>query len=443
MTSHPRPHPSTVPSRTHAAARLAALLLAALIAVAACGGGSTPAPATSVPSASPGASAAPSVDAGAIEALTAEIADQVAAIRELELKEPIDVEILDAAGLVAYVETAFAEESPPEYVAAYDRLLTRLGLLPPDDDLAEVYVELLSSQVLGLYDEETDRLYVVAGDEGIGATEKVTLAHEIAHAIQDQYFDLGSVLPEARDDGDRALGARTLVEGDASAVMALWMVANLTPTEQLELLEDAQDPEQVALLEGTPAILRDPLTFQYEQGLTFALGLQRSGGWADVDAAFSNPPASTEQIIHPEKYAADEAPVEVDLPADLAARLGAGWTLALEDTFGELQLRTWLQTAGDREPDASPDATAEDWGGDRIGYLTGPDGAEVVVLRTAWDDRAGADRFQAAASRVVADVLPDPGTLFRVSDLEVIVIVASDGATLDAAVTALDLPRAG
>jgi hypothetical protein len=223
--------------------------------------------------------------------------------------------------------------------------------------------------------------------------------------------------------------------------MALWMVANLTPTEQLELLEDAQDPEQVALLEGTPAILRDPLTFQYEQGLTFALGLQRSGGWADVDAAFSDPPASTEQIIHPEKYAADEAPVEVDLPADLAARLGAGWALSLEDTFGELQLRTWLQTAGDREPDGSPGSTAEGWGGDRIGYLAGPGGAEAVVMRTAWDDRSAADRFQEAASRVVADVLPDPGTLFRVSDREVLVIVASDGAALDAAVAAFDLPR--
>jgi hypothetical protein len=443
VTFQPRSIPFTAPSRLDAVARLAALLLAALIALAACGGGATPAPASPASSASPQASPAASADAAAIQALTAEIADQVAAIRELELKEPIDVEILDEAGLVDYVETAFAEDSPPEYVAAYDRLLTRLGLLPADDDLAEVYVELLSSQVLGLYDEETDRLYVVARDEGIGATEKVTFAHEIAHAIQDQHFDLGSVLPVARDDGDRALGARTLVEGDASAVMALWMVANLTPKEQLELLQDAQDPEQIALLERTPAILRDPLTFQYEQGLTFALGLQQTGGWADVDAAFARPPSSTEQVIHPEKYAADEAPVEVDLPAGLAARLGAGWTLAIEDTFGELQLRTWLQTAGGREPDASPDATAEGWGGDRIGYLAGPDGAEVVVMRTAWDDRASADRFQAAASRSLADALPDPGTLFRVSDLEVIVVVGSDGAVLDAAVTALGLPGAG
>lgn len=440
MTSHPRPHPFTVPSPgAGAAARLVSLVLAVVVAAAACGGEATPA--SPGPSTSPGASAAPSVDPGAIEALTAEIADQVAAIRELELKEPIDVEILDEAGLVAYVETAFAKESPPEYVAAYDRLLTRLGLLPPDDDLAELYVELLSSQVLGLYDEETDRLYVVARDEAIGATEKVAFAHEIAHAIQDQHFDLGSVLPEGRDEGDRALGARTLVEGDASAVMALWMIANLTPKEQIELLEDAQDPEQVALLEGTPAILRDPLTFQYEQGLAFALGLQQTGGWADVDAAFSNPPASTEQIIHPEKYAADEAPVEVDLPADLAARLGSGWALTLEDTLGELRLRTWLRTAGDREPKESPDTSAEGWGGDRIGYLTGPDGAEAVVIRTIWDDLSSALRFREAASHVIADVLPDPGTVVGVSDREILVIVASDGPTLDAAVAAFDLPR--
>ena len=443
--AHARPVPSRR-RRTTVAARAVATLLGLALVVAACGGDATPSAPTPDPS-SPGASAAPSpapsgsTDVSGIEALAGEIAEQVATIRELELKEPLDVEVLDEPALIAFVERQFTEENPTDYVAAYDRLLTRLGLFPADADLAETYVELLGSQVLGLYDEETDTLYVVAREGGLGATEKVTLAHEIGHALQDQHFDLGTVVPEGRDQGDAVLGALSLVEGDATLAMTLWATTNLTPQEALELVEDAQDPEQAAILERTPPILREGLVFPYEAGLTLALGLRSEGGWAGVDAAFDRPPASTEQVIHPEKYDANEAPVPVDLPSDLAARMGPGWSLDLEDTFGELQLRIWLQTAGDREPDDSEGATAEGWGGDRLGYLAGPDGAEAVVMRTVWDDAASADRFQEAAARVVADVLPDPGTLFRLSGREVLVIAASDGAVLDAAVAAFDLPR--
>jgi hypothetical protein len=435
-----------IPARRHRSRWPAALLVVALV-LAACGQAAptaspSPSPASPAPSpsASPGPSTGPSASSG-IEALAAEIADQVAELRQLELKEPIPIEVLDQAGLDRFVAESFAEDTPADYAAASDRFLTLLGLLPEDADLTETYLELIGSQVLGLYDEKSDRLYVVSREGEVGPTERVTLAHEIDHAIQDQHFDLGSVVPDALDQGDRALGARSLVEGDASLVMALWAAANLTPAETLQLLEDAQDPEQAALMASMPPILRDTLTFQYEQGLAFALGLRTEGGWDAVDAAFDRPPASTEQVIHPEKYAADEPPVEVALPADLATRLGPGWALDLEDTMGELQLRIWLQTAGDREPGPDEANAAVGWGGDRVGYLAGPDGAEAVVMRVVWDDAASADDFQEVASRIVADTLSRPGAVFRLGDRETLVIVASDGAVLDAAAAAVNVPR--
>ena len=83
-------------------------------------------------------------------------------------------------------------------------------------------------------------------------------------------------------------------------------------------------------------------------------------------------PESTEQILHPEKYAANEAPVAVTLPADLATQLGTGWTVPLTDTFGEFQTAIWLRGAGVDEPAAS-DAAAG-WGGDRLAVINGPDG---------------------------------------------------------------------
>src|SRR4029453_9039671 len=119
---------------------------------------------------------------------------------------------------------------------------------------------------------------------------------------------------------------------------------------------------------------------------------------------FTNPPASTEQVLHPEKYAAHEAPVDVTLPSDLAAKMGAGWSKGLEDTLGEFQLKVWLDqvAAGNGAP--SPTEAAAGWGGDRVMLLDGPSGARAIALKTAWDTPADAQQFAQVAGPVVASI---------------------------------------
>ena len=128
-------------------------------------------------------------------------------------------------------------------------------------------------------------------------------------------------------------------------------------------------------------------------------------------------PESTEQILHPEKYAADEEPVEVQLPADLATDLGTGWTVPLQDTFGEFQTGIWLREGG--VPQAAADAAAAGWGGDRLAVIDGPDGAWAVAMHTAWDTEADAAEFETAATTAlqkaggVAQVVPGTGGTTR------------------------------
>jgi hypothetical protein len=137
--------------------------------------------------------------------------------------------------------------------------------------------------------------------------------------------------------------------------------------------------------------------------LSFVQGLQAAGGWQAVNDAFGKPPASTEQVLHPDKYAAGEGPVAVDLPDDLAAKMGPGWSVGLEDTFGEFQLRVWLDQAGAASP-VSSSVAAAGWGGDRVALLDGPDGSWAIALSTAWDTAADAREFAETASPVVADL---------------------------------------
>jgi hypothetical protein len=343
----------------------------------------------------------------------------VRAIRGLEEKAPVQPKVLDEAALSAYVKEQFRKDNPEALVKANERMLKVLGLLPSDASLEDLYISLLSGVVAGLYNPTDKTLYVVSRSGGLGPTEKTTFAHEYTHALQDQNFGLAGLELDAPGKGDQGMARLALVEGDATLLMTLWQIDHLSQAELLQLLGESLDPAVTGPLEKMPAVLRESLMFSYTGGLNFTQRLQSSGGWAAVDAAFGKPPTSTEQILHPEKYDSGEAPTVVDLPDDLAARMGVGWSLGLEDTLGEFQLKLWLANAagGVATDQANATKAAAGWGGDRVAVLDGPGGVTAVALSSEWDTASDAADFAAQAKLVVGS-LSGAGT-----------VVASNGGT--------------
>ncbi len=415
------------------ATRFAALAVGAFLAVAACGAGpmSTPAPTagpTAAPSTStPTASATP-VPSGDLAALYRTIEDQVVAERGLEAKQRLEPTILSEDELRSRIEEQFRKDNPADEIAIAQETLQALGLLPADADLEQLYVDMLGSQVAGFYDPEAKELFVVSRSGAVGATEKVTFAHEFTHALQDQHFGLEGIDVDAVGQGDRSLGRLALVEGDATLLMTRWLVENLSPAEMQELLK--VNPEDQAQLEALPAILRETLLFPYQQGAIFVNGIWMAGGWAAVDRVYGRLPDSTEQVLHPEKYESGEQPVAVALDgAALASAMGAGWSSTPADTLGEFQLSVWLRENGVKALDAQ--AAAAGWGGDRLAYLRGPNGSYALVLATTWDSAGEDDEFVAAARTAVAG-LPGAARVERGTDARTAwVFMASDAPTLD------------
>lgn len=429
--------------------RLAAVLAAVLVALAACGG---PAPSASpslaasptplVPS--PGASASPTLAAtaaptpvasGDAATLYRAIEDQVVAERSLEAKQRLEPTILSEDEVKERIREQFEKDNPADEIAVAQETLQALGLLPAGADLEKLLVDMLGSQVAGFYDPEAKQLFVVSRSGTIGATEKVTFAHEFTHALQDQHFGLAGIDVDAVGQGDRSLGRLALVEGDATLLMTRWLVEHLSAAEIGELLR--VDTEAQAQFEKMPAILRETLLFPYQQGLVFVNGTWARGGWEAVDRAYRRLPDSTEQVLHPSKYAAGEKPVVVALDATaLAKAMGAGWKETHADTLGEFQLSIWLRESGVTALDAQ--AAAAGWGGDRYAYLRGPNGAYALVIATTWDSAADATQFREAAATAVEQIPGDatvrliqtrrlPGSEPR---LYVAVLAASDAATL-------------
>jgi hypothetical protein len=152
-----------------------------------------------------------------------------------------------------------------------------------------------------------------------------------------------------------------------------------------------------------PAWFRDQLLFSYSRGAAFCLEVRQKGGQKLLDYAFAvDPPRSSEQILHPEKwYGRRDDPVVILWP-DLGRDL-PGYSKAAEGQLGEEGIGIWLRSArpAGQEGGKAAAAAAEGWGGDRFAvYRQG--GRRLLAWITDWDTAEAAGRFQAAASRLGA-----------------------------------------
>lgn len=416
--------------------RVAALGAAVALAAAAC----SPTPSTGPisPSASAGsgpsappqsapASPAATQDAAAIYSV---IRDQIAAIRGLQPTADVEPVTIDETQLLVNLEAEIDAQQSPEEMALSEDLLGTLGLIPEGSSIRELTLDLLAGQVAGYYSPNRDELFVVSrtGDT-VGPVERATYAHEFTHQLQDQAFDLDALDTTAVDQSDRALAQLALIEGDASWAQTAWMTQNLTSAELGELLQAALDPEALAALRNAPAYLRETSLFPYQDGLTLVQRLVADGEYAAVDAAFDDPPESTEQVLHPNKYVEREAPVDVRIPGGIAGHVGAGWSEAVRDTLGELVLRIWLTEHNVGAAEAR--AAAEGWGGDRLVLLRSDDGSLAIGLKTTWDTAADAAEFAGAAAIALAHprFAGDAGELFHGAGSRDVLIAVGDEAT--------------
>jgi hypothetical protein len=411
-------------------------MLAGVLALAGCGPSASPSPSvapTSVSLPSP----AGSIDPSAAQAVYAEVAGQVEDIRGLTAKGDISPVLIDEATLRKNLTAEFDRENPAALVRANQQILTALGLLDPGTSLRDAYLDLQSGQVIGYYSPDEDSLFLVSRSGSVGPIERATYAHEFTHQLQDQHFDLDKLGLDATDQGDRSTARLALVEGDAVATQSAWMQAELSPAELIQVVAAAGDPEASAALARAPAILRETLMFPYFSGQTFVNGLMVDDGYQAVNDAFASPPASTEQVLHPEKYLSGEEPDVVTLPKGLAAALGRSWRLAAQDTLGELVLRIWLAESG--VTGTAPTTAAEGWGGDRLALLRGPHGEVALVIVTRWDTAADAAEFAQAAGAAATHMTPRPLVVVGDGRPEVTIGIAPDEGTLGKLLVAVGL----
>ena len=205
-----------------------------------------------------------------------------------------------------------------------------LDFIPPGTDLKEVFADLYAGSVVGYYDTDTGEMFVLNDGEDPTPAAKYTLAHELIHALQDQAFDLDVFFPEDEENDDLARAKTALVEGDAVVGSSEYVRSFLIRSEIRQIYSSGNDGPDLSRI---PPFLFKLLAFPYQQGAVFVTAIHSGTGWDSVDTAYSDPPLSTEHILHPEKYLTGEQPVTITLP-DFTAALAPGWETIDEGCLG-------------------------------------------------------------------------------------------------------------
>jgi hypothetical protein len=342
------------------------------------------------------AQSTPAIGAAALDSSTLRaIEAQVSQIRGLQSISESDVRVLDHASLHTYLADQFERDYLPSERESDQKEFVLLGLIKPTDDLVQIQLNLLSDQVIGVYDSEAKSLFVVASEAGFGPGERMTYAHEFNHALQDQNYDLNKIAPKHPESADHSMAVHALIEGDAIMLQTLWAQTNLSQDDLRQLARGAAGAGDS--LARVPLVVRTELLFPYVDGFNFVRQLYRQAGnnYAALDDVFNNPPESTAQLLHPDKYRDQVHPVDVHL-ADVARRLGPDWRKVGNGVLGELDTRVVLEQWGTDHADAV--RTASGWSGDQW-QVVEKDGRSAIVVKSTWETPDAARSFFSAYTR--------------------------------------------
>jgi hypothetical protein len=338
-----------------------------------------------------------------LERIVAESSSRIAGAlqraRKLRFTTPVPARVLTPAQVRAHVLAYMERDYPAARLEAVATAHAAWGFLPRGYDLQAAHLRLFDGGVAAFYDARDKVIIVPAGADAARLPE--VLVHEMAHGLQDQHLPLDDLVRPDRNDDDQSWAHAAVIEGEAECLrvrLGRWgrpvapELLEQTGRDNRTRLETLAAGANAALA-GSPLVLRENLIFPYDEGTRFVAEAWRRQGPTAMDAVYKDLPASTEQIIHPERYFEtrdDPTPIG---PLQLRRALGDGWQRVSQNVLGEFRVRTLLRGVMAR---AEADAAAAGWDGLRYAVYRGPNGELCLAFRSVWDSETDAREFAAA-----------------------------------------------
>jgi hypothetical protein len=260
-------------------------------------------------------------------------------------KHPVPYGRMDKKQLRHFLTKRIKKTLKPEEIRADELALKLFGLVPQDFDLRRSTIDLLTEQAAAFYDYDAKKLFLL-DDSGFDS-ETTTLAHELAHALADQHFNLGKFMDETPSNDDENLAHTAVVEGQASWLMLAYDLkqAGQPPVPTAEMLKSVVDSSEDSMsdypiLKNSPMYIQQSLLFPYTNGTMFFDAVYRKMGQPAFTAVFAQAPVDSAQIIHPDRYFAHLTETKPELPKLFPASAGKEIT---EGSVGEFDHRMLLR----------------------------------------------------------------------------------------------------
>src|SRR6266853_408164 len=353
----------------------------------------------------------PATDAEFISAAN-ELLGQMSQITGLKLLTPHKKSLRSREESRAYVIKQMNEDKNPAERYADQRSAEAFGLLSKGFDLDSFMINVLTEQIEGLYDPTTREFYIA--DWSPLADQRMVMAHELTHALEDQHFQIETWLKAARPNEDAELARDAVLEGSAMAAMVDFLMLGTGRS-----LKDVPDFDPSMLigdlgstptLEKAPPFLKDALIFPYIGGLNFSAAVMRNVGWLALPAVFEKPPVSTQQILHPALYRSGKTPTAIALP-QLEKLLSSNWSKLDENVMGEFGWKEVLKQFLDSDRAKN---LAAAWDGDRYAVFEHKQTKKLIlVARLHLDSEVHAARFFGQYSEALEKKYAERSNLLR------------------------------
>jgi IrrE N-terminal-like domain len=300
-----------------------------------------------------------------------------------------------------FLKDRVKEVAKPDEIRAEELTLKKFGFVPADFDLAKNTVDLLTEQAAAFYDYNKKKLFLT--DSTSAESQEPVLAHELAHALADQNYNLAKFIRRGRKSDDGSTARLAVMEGQATWLMSEFLARKSGQSlknspAMVEMMSKLSDSGggQYPVFENEPLYLRETLVFPYTKGMLFQDAVFRRDGRRSFGEVFDRPPVSTQQIMQPDSYFKGTKPTDPKLPDP---KLPRGYKSLVGGTLGELEHRILLAQYLDT---AAADEIAPHWRGCNFELVENKQAGRVALLYAVeWDDEDTARRYFEAYRQVL------------------------------------------
>ncbi len=330
------------------------------------------------------------------------ILQELSSITGFRIKRELPFELVTREQVNKFLKDQIKRSIKPAEIEAEEITLKKFGFVPPDFDLKQTTIDLLTEQAAAFYDFHRKKLFI--SDWATENMRDAALVHELAHALADQNFPIEKYLDQAGDDSEESLARQSVVEGQASWLMLEFAARRIgktlaDPATAREYLsrgdsENDDNDSEYPVFNKAPLYLKETLMFPYDAGQNFQQAVFLKDGKAAFAQVFRQAPLDTAQILHPERYFDDVKPLTPELPKPI--RHAKGY---VSGVLGELDERVLLEQYIDREAaqNFAPKLVGADYRIDQAKQ----DGRLMLVYASQWSDADSASGYFHAYENVL------------------------------------------